>query len=57
MADWDLLMPGIGLTSIGIVGVLVSLSGIAKTFLDGMHAVSLLTFLIGMIFLRWISFF
>jgi plastocyanin len=51
MADWDLLMPGIGLTSIGIVGVLVSLSGIAKTFLDGMHAVSLLTFLIGMIFL------
>lgn len=51
MADWDLLMPGIGLSSIGIVGVLVSLSGIAKTFLDGMHAVSLLTFLIGMIFL------
>jgi plastocyanin len=51
MADWDLLTPGIGLTSLGIVGVLVSLSGIAKTFLDGMHAVALLTFLIGMIFL------
>ena len=51
MADWDLLTPGIGLTSLGIVGVLVSLSGIAKTFLDGMHAVSLLTLLIGMIFL------
>lgn len=51
MADWDLLTPGIGLTSIGIVGVLVSLSGIAKTFLDGMHAVSLLTLLIGMVFL------
>jgi plastocyanin len=51
MTDWDLLTPGIGLTSIGIVGVLVSLSGIAKTFIDGMHAVSLLTFLIGMIFL------
>ena len=51
MADWDLLTPGIGLTSLGIVGVLVSLSGIAKTFIDGMHAVSLLTFLIGMIFL------
>lgn len=51
MADWDLLTPGIGLTSLGIVGVLVSLSGIAKTFLDGMHAVTLLTFLIGMIFL------
>jgi plastocyanin len=51
MADWDLLTPGIGLTSIGIVGVFVSLSGIAKTFIDGMHAVSLLTLLIGMIFL------
>jgi len=51
MADWDLLTPGIGLTSLGIVGVVVALSGIAKTFLDGMHAVSLLTFLIGMIFL------
>src|SRR5918995_170683 len=51
MADWDLLTPGIGLTSLGIIGVLVSLSGIAKTFLDGMHAVTLLTFLIGMIFL------
>ncbi|MFB5599165.1 MAG: plastocyanin/azurin family copper-binding protein [Nitrososphaeraceae archaeon] len=51
MVDWDLLTPGIGLTSLGIVGVLISLSGIAKTFIDGMHAVSLLTFLIGMIFL------
>jgi plastocyanin len=50
MTDWDLLTPGIGLTSIGIVGVGISLSGIAKTFLDGMHAVSLLTMLIGMIF-------
>jgi len=51
MSDWDLLTPGIGLTSIGMVGVGVSLSGIAKTFIDGMHAVSLLTMLIGMIFL------
>lgn len=51
MADWDLLTPGIGLTSIGIVGVGISLAGIAKTFIDGMHAVSLLTMLIGMIFL------
>jgi plastocyanin len=51
MADWDLLTPGIGLTSIGIVGVFISLSGIAKTFLDGMHAVSLLTLLIGLLFL------
>ncbi len=51
MSDWDLLTPGIGLTTIGMVGVGVSLSGIAKTFLDGMHAVSLLTMFIGMIFL------
>ena len=51
MTDWDLLTPGIGLTSIGVVGVGISLSGIAKTFLDGMHAVSLLTMYIGLIFL------
>jgi plastocyanin len=51
MSDWDLLTPGIGLTCIGIVGVGISLSGIAKTFIDGMHAVSLLTMFIGMIFL------
>ncbi|MDP9462196.1 MAG: copper-binding protein, partial [Thermoproteota archaeon] len=40
MTDWDLMTPGIGLTSIGIVGVGISLSGIAKTFIDGMHAVT-----------------
>lgn len=51
MTDWDLLTPGIGLTSIGITGVGISLAGIAKTFIDGMHAVSLLTMFIGMIFL------
>jgi plastocyanin len=51
MTDWDLMTPGIGLTSIGIVGVGISLSGVAKTFLDGMHAVTLLTMFIGMIFL------
>jgi plastocyanin len=51
MTDWDLLTPGIGLTSLGIVGVGISLAGIAKTFIDGMHAVSLLTMFIGMIFL------
>jgi plastocyanin len=45
------MTPGIGLTSIGIVGVGISLSGIAKTFIDGMHAVTLLTMFIGMIFL------
>jgi len=51
MTDWDLMTPGIGLTVIGIVGVGISLSGIAKTFLDGMHAVTLLTMFIGMILL------
>jgi len=51
MTDWDLITPGIGLTSIGIVGVGVSLSGIAHTFTEGMHAVSLLTMFIGLIFL------
>jgi plastocyanin len=51
MTDWDLMTPGIGLTSLGIVGVAISLSGIANTFMDGMHAVSLLTMFIGMIFL------
>lgn len=51
MTDWDLLTPGIGLTSIGIVGVGIALSGIAQTFTEGMHAVALLTMFIGMIFL------
>src|ERR671911_660722 len=51
MTDWDLLTPGIGLSSLGIVTVGISLSGIAKTFIEGMHAVGLLTLFIGMIFL------
>ena len=51
MSDWDLITPGIGLTCIGIVGVGISLSGIAHTFIEGMHAVSLLTMFIGLIFL------
>ena len=37
--------------SLGIVTVGISLSGIAKTFIEGMHAVGLLTLFIGMIFL------
>ncbi len=51
MTDWDLLLPGIGLTSLGIAGVALSLAGIAATFLEGMHAVSLLAMFIGLIFL------
>ncbi len=44
-------MPGIGLTLIGMAGVGLSLAGIAKTFLEGMHAISALVMFIGMIFL------
>src|ERR687889_2294070 len=51
MTDWDLLTPGIGLSSLGIVTVGISLSGIAETFIEGMHAVGLLTLFIGLIFL------
>ena len=51
MADWDLLLPGIGLTALGIAGVGLSLAGIAATFLEGMHAVTLLAMFIGLIFL------
>jgi len=51
MTDWDLLMPGAGLTAVGAIGVAVALSGIAKTFMDGMHAVSILLMFFGLIFL------
>jgi plastocyanin len=51
MTDWDLLTPGIGLTVIGVVGVGISLAGIAQTFVEGMHAVSLLCMFIGLIIL------
>ncbi len=51
MSDWELLVPGIGLTLIGMAGVGLSLAGIARTFLEGMHAISALVMFIGMIFL------
>jgi plastocyanin len=51
MSDWDLLLPGIGLTALGIAGVGLSLAGIAATFLEGMHAMTLLAMFIGLIFL------
>ena len=51
MADWDLLIPGDGLTSVGAVGVTIALSGISNTFLEGMHAVSLLCMFFGLIML------
>lgn len=51
MSDWDLMMPGMGLTAIGLAGVILSYMGIANTFLTGMQALSGLTMFIGMVFL------
>ena len=51
MSNWDLMMPGMGLTAIGLAGVVVSYSGIAHTFIDGMHALTGLTMFVGLIFL------
>ena len=51
LADWEFLLPGLGLTILGLVGVAISLSGIAKTFEEGMHAISAVTMLFGMILL------
>ncbi len=51
MSNWDLMMPGMGLTSIGLAGVIISYSGIAHTFIDGMHALTGLTMFVGLIFL------
>lgn len=44
-------MPGMGLTAVGLAGVVISYAGIAKTFIDGMHALTGLTMFIGLIFL------
>ncbi|MFB5597776.1 MAG: plastocyanin/azurin family copper-binding protein [Nitrosopumilaceae archaeon] len=51
MSNWDLMMPGMGLTAIGLAGVTVSYAGIAHTFVDGMHALTGLTMFVGLIFL------
>lgn len=51
MSDWDLMMPGMGLTAIGLGGVILSYLGIANTFLTGMQALSGLTMFVGMVFL------
>ena len=45
------MMPGMGLTSIGLAGVTISYAGIAHTFVDGMHALTGLTMFVGLIFL------
>ncbi|WOV93230.1 MAG: plastocyanin/azurin family copper-binding protein [Candidatus Nitrosoabyssus spongiisocia] len=51
MSNWDLMMPGMGLTGIGLTGIITSYSGLAHTFIDGMHALTGLTLFIGLIIL------
>ena len=51
MSNWDLIMPGAGLTAIGLAGLVTSYSGIAHTFIDGMHALTGLLTMIGLIIL------
>jgi plastocyanin len=45
------MMPGMGLTAIGLAGVVISYAEIAHTFIDGMHALTGLTMFFGLIFL------
>ena len=51
MSNWDLMMPGMGLTAIGLAGLTLSYAGLAHTFIDGMHALTGLTMFVGLIFL------
>ena len=44
-------MPGGGLTAVGLAGLVTSYSGLAHTFIDGMHALSGLLTMIGLIIL------
>jgi len=44
-------MPGGGLTAIGMAGIVLSYSGIAHTFVDGLHALTGLLFFYGLIFM------
>jgi len=51
MSNWELVMPGGGLTAIGMAGIVISYSGVAHTFVDGLHALTGLLFFFGLIFL------
>ena len=51
MSNWELVMPGGGLTALGLGGIVLSYGGIAHTFIDGLHALSGLLFFLGLIFL------
>ncbi|MEM4339664.1 MAG: cupredoxin domain-containing protein [Candidatus Nitrosocaldus sp.] len=45
------MVPGLGLTVVGMLGVILSLAGIARTFVEGMHAISAIAMVFGMILL------
>ncbi len=45
------MMPGMGLTAIGLAGLTLSYAGLAHTFIDGMHALTGLTMFVGLIIL------
>jgi len=49
--DWEILTPGLAFTLLGVLGVAISLSGIAKTFMEGMHSLSLFVMVLGFILL------
>jgi len=51
MSNWELVMPGGGLTAIGLAGIVISYSGVAHTFVDGLHALTGLLFFFGLIFM------
>ena len=51
MSNWELVMPGGGLTALGLGGIVLSYAGLAHTFIDGMHALSGLLFFFGLIIL------
>ena len=51
MSNWELVMPGGGLTAIGLAGIVISYAGIAHTFVDGLHALTGLLFFFGLIFM------
>ena len=48
--DWEILLPSSLFIAAGLAGIWISFAGIAETFVDGLHAVSLYTLLVGAIF-------
>ncbi len=48
--DWEILLPSSLFIAAGLAGIWISFAGIAETFIDGLHAISLYTLLLGGIF-------